>query len=130
MRFTLLFMSFLFLISCASISKPYYYNEIVVVNNTNQLIPYVVIRAKETHRMFSCRNIAPGAKCSNKTKKKEAKNSPLKITWTYNGIERTTDNFKIDIPKNILKPIPLRVVLALQSDGTVKIWLEQDKLSQ
>jgi len=130
MRFTSLFMSFLFLNSCASISKPYYYNEIVVVNNTNQLIPYVVIRAKETQRMFSCRNIAPRAKCSNKTKKKETKNSQLNITWTYNGIERTTGNFKIKIPEHMLKSIPLRGVLALQSNGTVKFWLEQDKPSQ
>lgn len=127
MRFTFLFMSFLFLISCASISKPYYYNEIVVLNNTNQLIPHVVIRAKETQRMFGCRNIAPGAKCSNKTKAKEIKNSKLKITWTYNGVERTTGNFKVKIPENMHKLIPLRGVLALQSDGTVKFWLEQDK---
>ena len=130
MQFMFLFTSLLLLSSCASIGEPYYYNEIVVLNNTNQLIPHVVIRAKETHRMFGCRNIAPTAKCSNKIKKKEVKNSPLKITWTYNGIERTTDNFKIDIPKNILKPIPLRVVLALQSDGTVKFWIEQDKPSR
>ncbi len=130
MRFTFLFMSFLFLNSCASISKPYYYNEIVVVNNTNQLIPHVVIRAKETHRMFGCRNIAPRAKCSNKTKKKEVKNNQLKITWTYNGVERTTGNFKVKIPEHMLKSIPMRGVLALQSDGTVKFWLDQNKPPQ
>lgn len=130
MRFTLLFASLFLLLSCASISKPYYYNEIVVLNNTQQLIPHVVIRAKETQRMFGCRNIAPGAKCSNKTKSKKIKNSKLKITWTYNGAERTTGNFKITIPENMLKSIPLRGVLALQSDGTVKFWLEQDKLLQ
>lgn len=130
MRFTFLFMSILFLNSCASISKPYYYNEIVVVNNTNQLIPNVVIRAKETRRMFSCKNIAPRAKCSNKTKKREVKNSHLKITWTYNGVERTTDNFKVKIPEHMLKSIPMRGVLSLQSDSTVKFWLEQDKPSQ
>ena len=130
MRYTFLFACLFLLSSCASISKPYYYNEIVVLNNTQQLIPHVVIRAKETQRMFGCRNIAPEAKCSNKIKKIEAKNSPLKITWTYNGAERTTSNFKIKIPENMLKSIPLRGVLALQSDGTVKFWLEQDKLSQ
>ena len=130
MRFMFLFMSLFLLSSCASISEPYYYNEIVVLNNTRQLIPHVVIRAEKTNRMFGCRNIAPAAKCSNKTTKKEIKNSKLKITWTYNGVERTTGNFKIKIPQHIHKSIPMRGVLALQSDGTVKFWLEQDKPPQ
>ena len=128
MRFTLIFVSLFLLSACASISKPYYYNEIVVYNSTQQLIPHVVIRAKETQRMFSCRNIAPGAKCSNKSKSKKIKNSKLKITWTYNGTERTTDNFKITIPENMLKSLPLRGVISLESDGKVKFWLEQGKL--
>lgn len=130
MRSIFLFTSFLVLSSCASISEPYYYNEIVVLNNTRQLIPHVVIRAEKTNNMFGCRNIAPGAKCSNKTKKKEAKNNKLKITWTYNGVERTTGNFKVKTPEHMHKSIPLRAVLALQPDGTVRFWLEQDKPSQ
>lgn len=117
--------SFILLIACASIAQPYYYNEVVVQNNTRELIRDVVIRADVSNRMFSCGNIAPGASCSNKFQKREYQNNKLSITWEYRGISRTKNNIMLDVPQHMKSSVPLRGVIAIQPDGSAKVWLEQ-----
>jgi len=112
--------------SCASISKPFYYNEIVVHNNTRDLIRDVEIRAEVSNRMFSCGNIASNARCSNKFPQREYQNNLLSVIWVHNNIKRTKNNIKLEVPAQMDKSIPLRGVLALQEDGSIKVWLEQD----
>ena len=126
MRIILITISAL-LTSCALVSEPYYYNELVVINHTGDLIRNVAVKADKSNRIFKCSNIAPRAKCSVKFPNRKYLNNPLSITWIFNNIEKTKGNFKLNVPQHLQKSIPIRGILSIQLDGTVKIWFEQSK---
>jgi hypothetical protein len=112
--------------ACASVvNTDYYYNEIVLRNNTNAAVHDVIIKAEKTHVTFSCSYIPPRAMCSNKFPKRKYLGSPVQITWIFNKRKRTTDHFILKIPNGLSVNIPLRGVLEVNEGGMIDPYLEQ-----
>ncbi len=123
-KLSLTFLFSLVLSSCAVINEPYYYNEVVLRNNTNELLTDVKIQSMKTNRMISCANISPGSQCSDKFAKRKYQQAKLSISWTYRGQRKHEDNIVLVIPENMSRDIPLRGVLIVNKDGTLTIFVE------
>lgn len=119
---------FVLLISaCATSYKPtYHYNEVLIVNNSRQLIQDVRITAKETGRSFSCGNIAPLGICSNKFPPRRYTYSPIQIAWVFGSTARQTEEFVLKVPATMHIGLPLRGVLEISPQGVISAHFEQD----
>lgn len=114
--------------ACASVvNNDYYYNEIVLRNNTNEAVHDVTIKAEKTHATFSCSYIPPHAMCSNEFPKRKYLGSPIQITWTFHKAKRTTDHFILRIPNGLSVNIPLRGVLEVNEGGVINPYFEQSE---
>ncbi|MFV2061709.1 MAG: hypothetical protein ACC653_13575, partial [Gammaproteobacteria bacterium] len=108
----------IFLLSCSTIKKQdYYYNEIVIRNNTRLTLKKVVIKVPKTQRVFSCSNIAPQGTCTNGFKKTRYQRNPINFSWIYQDEKKNRNNIIIEIPENMNHEIPLRGVLEIKSNG-------------
>ena len=83
----------LLLSACAtSYESPYFYNEILIINNSREMIQDVSIRAGESGRIFSCGNIAPLGICSDKFPRRRYMKSPITIAWVFGSIAREDED--------------------------------------
>lgn len=74
------FLCLVFLTACQPLIKDdYYFNGIVVRNNTDENLFEVKIMVEETHAVFMCGNIPPRAMCSNEFPKRKYLGHPVKI---------------------------------------------------
>ena len=117
----------LLLSACATSSNPtYHYNEILIVNNSRDLIREVTISASETGRQFSCGNIAPLGICSDKFPRRRYEQNPIRVSWVFGGSARQTSEFVLEVPATMSIGLPLRGVLAIAPDGSISTYFEQD----
>lgn len=117
----------LLLSSCATGYQPMYrYDEILVVNNSKELIANVTIDAVETGRSFSCGNIAPLGICSDRFGSRPYRNSPLEITWAFGSRAPQIDRIQLEVPATFPSGIPLRGVLDISPQGTISAYFQQD----
>jgi len=78
--------------------------------------------------MFRCANVPPGAQCSDKFPKRKYQQAKLRLFWVYQEKEKTVEDVILKIPNNMSRETPLRGVLVVNSDGTLRIFIEQGKL--
>jgi hypothetical protein len=119
----------LLLSACAAGSNyepNYTYNEILIINNSKELIKEVSISSAAIGRSFSCGNIAPLGICSNKTGKRRYKEGPLQIDWVFGNRARQTDEFTLAVPAYFQPGLPLRGVLEISPQGEISAYFEQD----
>ena len=113
--------------ACATTYQPsYYYNEILVVNNSKELVQDVTISATNNGRVFSCGNIAPFGICSNRIGKRRYEQNPIQVSWTFGGSSNQTEAFVIKVPATFYTAFPLRGVVAIEPDGSISTYFEQD----
>ena len=121
-------LSLVFLTACQSLVKDdYYYNGIIVRNNTDESLFEVKIKVEETHAVFMCGNIPPRAMCSNEFPKRKYLGHPVQITLTYNNVKRTTDTFILKVPQGFDTAMPLMGVLEVNKGGIINPYFEQRK---
>ena len=115
------------LVACASGPRSFYfYNEILVVNNSNQMIRDVSIKVSGTGRVFSCGNIAPFGICSNRFGKRRYEMNPIQVGWTFGNTARQTGDFVVEVPATLYSGLAMRGVLAINPDGSIATYFEQD----
>ena len=113
--------------SCATFSEPvYFYNEIVIMNKSREVIQDVTISAGETGRRFSCGNIAPLGICSNKTPPRQYMKNPITLAWVFGSTARQIDDFILEVPISMTTEFPLRGVLEISPRGSVSAYFQQD----
>jgi hypothetical protein len=116
----------LVLSACAtSYESPYFYNEILIINNSREMIQDVSIRAGESGRMFSCGNIAPRGICSDKFPRRRYMESSITIAWVFDSISRQTDEFVLEVPTTFDSQLSLRGVLEITPEGSISAYFEQ-----
>lgn len=122
-------LTYLFVLSgCATVNKQaFYYNEIVIRNNTNRNVSNVSIIAEKANAVFSCNIIPPGTACSNKFRKRKYLGNPIKISWSYHNAKRKTERFALKLPQGLDAAFPLRGVLEVNNGGMIKPYFEQNK---
>lgn len=111
----------------ASDYQPVYsYNEILIVNNSNELIRDVTISVTGTGRKFSCANIAPLGICSNKFPRRPYEYSPIQVGWTFGNETHQTDKFVVDVPPTFYTGLVLRGVIDISPEGAVSAFFQQE----
>ena len=115
------------LASCASGYKPaYYYNEILIVNNSTESIRDVSISVADTGGRFGCANIAPLGICANRFPRRSYEYRPIRIDWVYAGEPRRTDSFVVDVPQTFYTGLVLRAVIDISPEGAVSAYFQQE----
>lgn len=87
----------------------------------------VKIQSMTTNRMFRCANVPPGAQCSDKFPKRKYQHEKLGLYWIYQQKEKMLEDVVLDIPDNMSRETPLRGVLVVNPDGTIKVFVEPGK---
>ncbi len=124
-NYTLLMLGIL-LSACATVNAPqYFYNEILIINKSRELIQDVKISVSETGREFSCGNIAPRGICSNKIPSRQYMKNPIRIAWVFGSTARQTNEFVLEVPATMDTAVPLRGVLEISPQGSIAAWFEQ-----
>ena len=117
--------------ACATLNEPqYFYNEILIINKSRELIQDVKISVSETGRGFSCGNIAPRGICSNKIPRRQYMKNPIRIDWVFGSTARQTNEFVLEVPATMDTAVPLRGVLEISPQGSLSAWFEQGSLHQ
>ena len=115
----------LLLSACASTGEPaFYYDEVVVVNKTLDVVSDVVIAATDSGRVFSCGNIAPRGICSNRFAPRASRGNPIRIEWVVGNGKRNQTLVEPVLPESSSAERPLRGVLVIESGGRVTAFLQ------
>jgi len=126
MRFLVLLLLCLIANGCASSAKQdYFYNEIVIRNNSTSPVSDVTISIKNRGMLFNCSFIAPRAECSNKFRKQKYQGRPIRIKWTHNYKTNQTQQLNMTLPAHFAPEKMIRGVLEVKNDGTIRPYLEQ-----
>ncbi len=113
--------------ACASRTQPEYsINEVLLVNNSSQLLREVTVIVPATRRSFGCGSVAPRGVCGNKIPSRRYEANPIQVEWTFGNRSRSTDEFVIPVPTAFSTGFPLRAVLAVSPDGAIEAYFEQD----
>ena len=115
--------------ACATSYNPtYYYNEILVVNNSRELIQDVTISASESGRQFSCGNIAPLGICSDRFPRLKYEQNPIRISWVFGSRAGQSSEFVLEVPATMSTGLPLRGVLEISPKGKIAAYFNQEDL--
>ncbi len=124
-NYTVLMLGIL-LSACATVNEPrYFYNEILIINKSRELIQDVHISVSATNRLFSCGNIAPLGICSNKIPSRQYMKNPIRIAWVFGNTASQTNEFVLEVPATMTAAVPLRGVLEISLQGSLSAYFEQ-----
>lgn len=116
------------LCGCATIqAATYYYDEVVVLNQSRSLLRDVEIMSSESGRVFSCGNIAPRGICSNRFRPQVYRGSPIRLTWAIGAGARHSKVIELELPTSFVVEIPLRGVILISASGDISAYLQQDQ---
>ncbi len=123
----LIFFSLGLLLSCTSFfKKEYYFNEIIIQNNSAELIRNVLIKVEKTGRIFKCSIIAPHGECSNKFKQKKYYGNLATISWSNRNYLKFTKNIQLSVPKSFSNNNPIKGIIKINIGGNINAYLAQD----
>ncbi len=127
MKKTVVVMSVILVAACAGTNRPSYsVNEILLVNNSREVLREVKVSVPSTRRSFSCGSVAPLGICGNKIPRRRYEYNPIRVEWTFGNRSRSTGEFIVQVPDTFSAELPLRGVLAVSQDGSIEAYFEQD----
>lgn len=112
--------------ACASAYKPQYsLNEIVIVNNTREIIADVTIRSTDSGRVFACGNVAPLGICTDRFPARRVTGGPVLIEWNLGG-QRGERTLPAEVPAFFATGRAVRGVVEFNPDGSIDARFEQE----
>ena len=108
-------------------SRLYSYNEILVINRSQEVIRDVTITSGTSGRKFVCGNIEPLGNCSDKFPSRQYLRNPVQIGWTFGDLGRQTRDFLLEVPTTFDVAVPIRGVLSISAEGAISAYFEQDR---
>jgi len=113
------------LAACAGSYNPQYrINEVQIVNNSDQAVSDVSIRA--AGRVFSCDNIVPFGFCSDRFPKRNYAGETIEIEWTFGNGAPQSESLQVAVPATFMTGLPLRGVLEVDPQGGIDAHFEQE----
>ena len=126
-KFLLLCVAGISLASCALDHRPvYYFNEVLIVNNSKESIRDLSISVTGTAGRFGCANIAPLGICANKFPRRAYEYRPIRIDWIYGGQARRSDSFVVEVPPTFHAGQVMRAVIDISPEGAVSAYFKQE----
>ena len=117
------------IVACVTGYNPTYrFNQVQVVNLTGATIRDVSVRVLDTTKSLSCAEVAKNAICNSHFGKSNYPNSGIELSWTHHDGIHKSESMSPHIPAYYSVAIPLRIVLEINGDGSVKPFYEQDPI--
>ncbi len=115
--------------ACATGFQPsYIYSEVLVENNSSEVLGDVRVTLSGIDRGFDCGDVAPLGVCFNRFGKRRYQNEAIRVEWALGGGPRQSSEFVIDVPLTFASGVTLRAVLAVSETGEMTAYFEQDSL--
>lgn len=117
-----------FVSACATGYNPgYYFNEVQVVNLTGATIQGVSMRMTASPKSLNCLEVAKFAMCDDRFGKRLYPHQGIELSWTHPDGSQKSDTLNPDIPVFFSASFPLRIVMEVLEDGSVKAFYEQEE---
>ena len=108
----------------------YYFNEVQAVNLTSAPITDVAIGITGSPKALACAEVAKNAMCADRFAKRLYPQQGIELSWTHTDGSRKSDSFAPAVPVTYNSSFPLRIVMEINADGSVKPFYEQDEPSR
>jgi len=117
--------------ACAMTYNPiYYYNEIQVVNLTGGTITEVNLLVGGSERTLGCAEVLKNALCDDRFGKRRYPQQGLELSWVHGDGKQKSQQLTPAIPAYLATAYPLRIMLEVLEDGTVKAYYDQNVLRE
>jgi hypothetical protein len=125
MKATLLLMTSLLVAACsAGYSPRYYYESVEVSNLSGEAISDLQVQIGE--RDYGCDAVAKNAMCHQRFGKLPYPQQPLRVSWQVGDGGEQTQQVDPMVPATLSPALPLRVMLDIGEDGSVKAYFKQN----
>ena len=115
-------------VGCATTYNPtYYFNEIQVVNLTGGTISDVNLRVGGSERTLICDEVVKNALCDDRFGKRRYPQQGVELSWIQADGKQQSQKLAPPIPSYFATAFPLRIMLEVFEDGTVKAFYEQEE---
>ena len=125
-KLSVLFLSILTAACAISYNPNYWFNEIQVVNLSGATITGVKIRVLDTTKSYSCEEVAQFALCQDRFGKRHYPLQGIELSWTHPDGSNKSELLSAHVPAYYDAPFPLRIMMEIHEDGSVKIFYEQE----
>ena len=125
-KLSVLFLSILTAACAISYNPNYWFNEVQVVNLSGATITDVEVRVLDTTKSYSCKEVAQFALCQDYFGKRRYPLQGIELSWTHPDGSKKSRLLSASVPAYYYAQFPLRVVMEIVEDGTVKIFYEQE----
>jgi hypothetical protein len=114
--------------ACATGYNPrYYYNQVQAVNLTTAAITDVSVNFVGSPRSLACDEVAKNAMCGDLFGKLLYPQEGFELSWTHTDGSRKSELFSPAVPVTFSRGSPLRIMMLINADGSVKAFFEQDE---
>lgn len=114
--------------ACATGYNPrYYFNEVQVVNLAGATIEDVSLRVNESRITLACSEVLKFAMCHDRFGRRYYPQQGIELSWTHKDGSRRSEFANPHVPVFFPRSFPLRIVLEIAEDGSVKTFYEQDE---
>jgi len=115
-------------VACAMTYNPiYYYNETQVVNLTGGSITDVNLSVSGRERTLGCAEVLKNALCDDRFGKRRYPQQGLELSWVDGDGKQNSQQLNPAIPAYFVTAFPLRIMLEVLEDGSVKAYYEQEE---
>ena len=126
-KLSVLFLSIL-TAACVTGYKPdYRFNEVQVVNLSSATITDVKLRVIDTKKSKNCDEVAKFAMCRDYFSKRWYPQQGIELSWTHPDGSSKSELLGASIPVYYSPAFPLRIVMEILEDGSVKLFYEQEE---
>jgi len=103
------------------------FNEIQVVNLSAATINDVRVVFVGSPKTLGCDEVAKHAMCADRFGRRFYPQQVIELSWTHTDGSRKSDIFSPLIPATYFTAFPLRIVMEVNANGSVKAFYEQDE---
>jgi len=115
-------------LACASGYNPrYYFNQVQAVNLTTATITDVSVNFVGSPKALACDEVAKNAMCADLFGKLLYPQQGIELSWTHTDGSRKSELFSPAIPVTLRSAFPLRIMMLINADGSVKAFYEQEE---
>jgi len=122
-------LSLIFVTSCSTTGYDprYRFNNVQAVNLTGASITNVEIVVFDTEKTIVCDDVNANAMCAERFPSRPYPKQGIRLSWTDSTGTERTETMNPHIATFFNSAFPLRVVMEVSADGSVKAFYEQDE---
>jgi hypothetical protein len=107
----------------------YRFNQLQVVNLTGASVRNVEAHVLESEKTIRCDEVNNNGICNERFGSRRYPQQGVRLSWTHTDGSSKSEVFNPSIPVTYFNSFPLRIVMEIGADATVKAFYEQDEPS-